>query len=166
MICKYKIAPFDKMTWIVTISVLVLLGFVTYTVIPLDNIIDTTTVFILLSIWLPILIVYAFSPRGYTVSEQGITIHRVIGSINIPKTDINSIDVVKRIYPGIRLAASGGLFGYFGVFTLKSGGSAKVYVTRWNCVVLVKTNDETFIISPSEPEDFCKVLETAFNFCI
>lgn len=160
MPCRFKIAPWDKITWILTLSVFVLLGAISYSLIPLDEKIDTITVLILLSIWAPIFIVYVLAPRGYTVSEQGIIIHRPVGSITIPKTEIKSMEVVEQVTPGIRLAASGGLFGYFGIFTLKRGGSAKVYVTRWNRVVLIKAQTETYIVSPSSPEDFCQAVGT------
>lgn len=58
MPCRFKIAPWDKITWILTLSVFVLLRAISYSLIPLDEKIDTITVLILLSIWAPIFIVY------------------------------------------------------------------------------------------------------------
>lgn len=59
---------------------------------------------------------------------------------------------------GIRLWASGGLYGYYGLFYLDKLGKVWVYATRRKRVLLLKVNNK-YIISPENLEVFLKLLE-------
>jgi hypothetical protein len=99
-----------------------------------------------------------FAPRGYLVSREGIVIRRAAGSFTIPAAEVEAVELAGRVRPGIRLWASGGLFGWFGLFTLKDGGTAKVYATRWDRMVRIKTSREIYLLSPAEPEAFVEAV--------
>lgn len=67
------------------------------------------------------LIAYPSAPRGYTIMDDKITINRIIGNIAINRSEIKLIKVVEKFTDiALRLWASGGLFGYFGLFLLNN----------------------------------------------
>lgn len=45
------------------------------------------------------------------------------------------------------------------IYCLKEGGTANVYVTRWEQVVRIEA-DKIYLLSPSNPDDFCQGLKT------
>jgi hypothetical protein len=103
---------------------------------------------------------YIHSPRAYTITEESIEINRMVGNLIIRRDEIKSIQLVDKLEVWRRIWASGGLFGYFGLFSLKGGKKAKVYTTRWNQVLLIKTKKKVYAISPAEPEKFCEAVNS------
>ncbi len=83
---------------------------------------------------------YAFSPRGYVISEGSVFVKRLIGSVRIP------LDAIRHVRAAdsedrrgcIRVFGNGGLFGYYGVYRTARLGTCNWYVTnRSNAVVLI-----------------------------
>ncbi len=109
-------------------------------------------------VWIVFGLTYLFAPRGFRVSPAGVIIRRPIGPIVIPHADIGTVDGVERVKPGLRLFGSGGLFGWIGLFTIRGGGSAKVYATRWDRMVRVKGRQEAYFLSPANPEAFLEAM--------
>ena len=69
---------------------------------------------------------YAWSPRGYAVSNGCIVVNRLIGSARIPLDGVRQARAAtKDDFRGcLRLFGNGGLFGYYGLFrTSKLGKS-------------------------------------------
>lgn len=138
MVHQFKIAPMDKTGKLVT------------------GIVIIGTVCTLGLIWL---IPFLFSPRGYTVSPQGIVVRTPVTSYIIPMNEIKSIDIIGYAKPGGGLTWQSGLFGYAGLFALADGSTAKVYATSWERMVCIQiTNGDPYLLSPAEPEIF---VETA-----
>jgi hypothetical protein len=54
----------------------------------------------------------------------------------------------------MRVAGSGGLFGYYGRFWNRSLGAFRAYATRRSDLVRVDTADERFVLSPDAPDRF------------
>jgi len=105
-----------------------------------------------------ILLTYLFAPKGYEITLDGLLIKRPLRSFTIPSKEIVAVNKVEKISGGIRLWASGGLFGYFGLFKLSGLGRVWVYATNKNKLVLIKTKDKKYIISPKDPNGFLSKL--------
>ncbi|MFZ5897723.1 MAG: PH domain-containing protein [Bacillota bacterium] len=150
---RFRIAPPDGTTRVVTLGTFLLLGGITFLIVSGKET-EALDIFILFLVWGPLAITWLFAPRGYLVSREGIIIRRAVGSFTIPAAEVEAVELAGRVKPGIRLWASGGLFGWFGLFTLKDGGTAKVYATRWNRMVRIKASRGIYLLSPAKPEVF------------
>jgi hypothetical protein len=105
---------------------------------------------------LMIALCYAFSPRGYIVSERSILVRRLIGNIIVPCSDIFE---ARAAAPGdlkgcIRLFGSGGLFGYYGLFRTSKLGKCTWYVTNRKKAAVLITRSKTAVFSPDDVEGF------------
>lgn len=99
---------------------------------------------------------YAWSPRGYTVAERSIVVHRLIGRVTIPLDAVREARraAAEDLTGCIRLFGSGGMFGYYGVFrTAKLGRSTWYMTKRANGVVIVAAN-KTYLLSPDDTDQF------------
>ena len=144
MIHSFKIAPLDRTGKLISNPLILMLA--------------------ICSIGLTWLIPFLFSPRGYLISPEGIIVHLRTYKKVISRTQIKSIEIVEYSQPGVGLTWHAGLFGYAGLFALKDGSTAKVYATRWDCMIRVNTiNGDPYLLSPEEPESFLeaakKILE-------
>jgi len=75
---KFKVAPFDRTGKL------------------------TTTLYLFTGVsW--VVLSFLFAPRGYLVSREGIVIRRAVGSFTIPAAEVESVELVGRVRPGIRL---------------------------------------------------------------
>ncbi len=100
------------------------------------------------------LIPFLFSPRSYQVTPRGIVISTPITSETIPAGEIKLIEITGPVQYGALLSGNTN-WGYSGLFALKDGSAAKVYATRWDRMVRVKTaNLDPYLLSPAEPEAF------------
>ncbi len=105
-----------------------------------------------------ILLTYLFAPKEYEITLDGLLIKRPLRSFTIPSKEIVEVNRIQEKISGIRLWASGGLFGYFGLFKLSGLGRVWVYATNKNKLVLIKTKDKKYIISPKDPNGFLSKL--------
>jgi hypothetical protein len=106
---------------------------------------------------------YAFSPRGYLVSERLLIVKRPIGTVNIP---LDGIREVRLATPAdmrgcIRLFGSGGLFGYYGLFWTAKLGKSTWYVTNRKKSVILANATRTVVVSPNDPEAFVSTVRLA-----
>ena len=97
-----------------------------------------------------------WAPQGYILTNKRILIKRLIGDLTI-----NFIEEPERwawTWWGIRLFASGGLYGYFGLFSFKGIGRVWMYATNRHNLVLIKTSQgKKILLSPKDPEEFIKL---------
>ena len=86
-----------------------------------------------------------------------------MGYIEIPLNSIHSIDIISTttISGSIRLFASGGFFGYFGIFKNKNIGKYTMYATELKNLIMVKTAHKTYVFSCRKKEAF----KTFFDSC-
>ncbi len=161
MLNKFKTAPFDKTARFATLSPIYIMGAVTlfFAIIEVIVIKEVMVLPYLLVFWLIIMSGYFWGPTSYTVSETTIAIHRPIGDIVIPKSAVKVIEIADQIPIGIRVFGSGGAFGYYGKFRLTNGQPATLYCTCLDRVVVLKTEEKVYIISPFDPEEFCRILQ-------
>jgi Bacterial PH domain len=140
-------ASYDRATKIISALVcLFLLAVIVYTRSP---------VFSLIAVLL-ILVSFAYSPRGYVITDRSILVQRWAGR---PRIALDDVREVRRATPddfrrSIRLRGSGGLFGYYGLFSSAKLGRFKAYVTNKNNRVIVITGSKTALFSPDDVDGF------------
>ncbi len=154
-ILKYS-AKYDSLALGVTIMVIALLTMISILIFtsPIILLIKIITV---IALALLVFSIYLFSPKEYVLSANGILIKRFIKSINIPYSLISDIKYDPNVWRWLhlRLFGSGGLFGWWGLFSLKNIGRAWLYVTnRRNLVVIRLKNGRVYVLSPENPLDF------------
>lgn len=108
-----------------------------------------------------IVMTYGYSPKKIVISEKYIKIIKGIGEIEIDKKTIVSFRKLEKkdMVGTVRKAASGGIFGYFGRFSNPQIGEFKMYTTKKNDLLLIKTSyEEQFVVAPDNLEEFIKDL--------
>jgi hypothetical protein len=101
-----------------------------------------------------------FSVRGYGLTAESLWIERWGWRHAIPLQDIVSAAADPEALRGsLRLWASGGLFGFFGIFWSRRLGVFRAYCTAPHRSVLIKLRDRTVVVSPENPEAFVAALE-------
>lgn len=109
-----------------------------------------------------LLLVYVgklWTPQAYIISENSITIVRIIGKVVIFRKEIESVEIKSGIQIAGQLFGSGGADGYYGNFILDNGNKVTLYCTRIDKVVLIRTRTKVYGISPENPEKFCQMLK-------
>jgi hypothetical protein len=130
-------------------SILVTVGFVAFFVVTKSAIFGALGLCV-------IALTYLYSPRSYEISNREILIKRLIGAISLP------LDGIHELRAGTdgdfractRLWASGGLFGYFGLFKTTQLGKCRWYMTNRHNSVIIVTDVMTVVISPDDVPGF------------
>jgi hypothetical protein len=99
---------------------------------------------------------YAHSPQSYVVSGASILIRRLAGTVRIPLDSVRELRAaIPEDFRGcIRLWASGGFFGYYGLFRTARLGRCTWYVTNRRNSVILFTNQRTVVLSPNDVAGF------------
>jgi hypothetical protein len=110
-----------------------------------------------------ILVSFAYSPRGYVLSDRAILVQRLAGH---PRIALDDVREARRATPddfrrSIRLRGSGGLFGYYGLFRSAKLGKFTAYVTNRNNRVVVITGSKTAIFSPDDADGFLNAIRAS-----
>jgi len=105
----------------------------------------------------------AYSPRGYVVEGQSILVKRLAGAVRIPLAGVHE---ARRATPDdfhgcVRLWGSGGLFGYYGVFSTSKLGKSTWYLTNRNNAIVVTADAKTLLFSPDDTAAFLTAIQTA-----
>ncbi|MHC1628747.1 MAG: PH domain-containing protein [Candidatus Nezhaarchaeales archaeon] len=165
VLCEFK-APYDRLVKAITSALIVgllalIVGF-SYLALSEREVVDFIALAIVIVIVIPTLIVpYLYSPRAFGITAKGVLVKRPLKSFLIPYEDIASVKRVSWTWKGIRLFASGGLYGYFGLFQISGLGRAWMYVTNRDKMLLIETKRGVkYIISPSDPELFMEKLKS------
>jgi Bacterial PH domain len=110
-----------------------------------------------------ILVSYAYSPRGYVITDRSILVQRLAGQ---PRIALDHVREVRRATPddfrrSIRLRGSSGLFGYYGLFRSPKLGKFTAYVTNRNNRVVVITGSKTALFSPDDVDGFLNAVHAS-----
>ena len=108
------------------------------------------------------IITYLFRPNDYSVSSDKLLIHRILGNVEINRTNIQSVQEIDEslVKNSLRTFGVGGFFGSFGKFWNGKLGNMTWYVTRGNNFVLIETKDhKKIILTPDKPEAFVASLQ-------
>jgi hypothetical protein len=93
-------------------------------------------------------------PVAYEVDEDGVVVHRHGGA---DRRFVGAARDVRRARLALRVAGSGGLYGYLGRFRAE-GQSVRAYVTDRDRVVLLVVGETRVAVSPADPETFVAAL--------
>lgn len=104
---------------------------------------------------------YVYRVTGYTLTNDKLIIHRPISNVTYSRHTIESVRIVtkEQLKFTIRTFGVGGFWGYFGKFYNSVYGKMTWYVTRRDQMVLIKTNNNTILLSPDDIDPFTKDLE-------
>ena len=98
---------------------------------------------------------YGWSPRAYRVDGQGSL--QIVRRGLWPKTmRIESVELTSALFGlgGIRLAGSGGVFGWYGLFWRSGTGKYRAYVTDRASLVVCDGPDGIIVLSPADRQGF------------
>lgn len=99
-----------------------------------------------------------YMPIRLKATNKAITLTRLIGPLEIPLNTIINIKEISQfdIDKSIKVFGSDGLFGYFGRFKNKKLGNYTMYATEFKNLILIQTNNKTYVFSCTHAKDFVK----------
>ncbi|MBN1795407.1 MAG: hypothetical protein JW804_01925 [Sedimentisphaerales bacterium] len=158
-------ASWDRRMWILNSVLIILLGVITITLLIAglygmrENMFCAIIVFAASPVPVLILLVgAAFAPRQYQTTGDSILVNRLLAKdVKIPLSGVYSIEPVNYKYvfkKSVRIFGSGGSFGIYGDFTSPNLKYFKAYMTRRDRLVLIRTTDKPFLLTPDDPEGF------------
>lgn len=103
----------------------------------------------------------AYMPLGYTIDNDQIAVERKMGRFIIPRSEIESVQVVSPEDLGRtwRMAGNGGVFGYTGWFSSSKFGTMRWFATsRERGVLLQLRSGKKYLLSPDDAQGFVKAL--------
>lgn len=96
-----------------------------------------------------------FLVRGYVLQERTLLIQRFGWNTRVDLTALRSVEADSNAMRGsLRLFASGGLFGFFGLFRNRSLGLYRAYATDPRRAVVLKLSGRTVVVTPDDPGAF------------
>lgn len=110
--------------------------------------------------------VYLMHPVKYTINQLGIEIKKPMTSKIIKFSTIESINEVtyNDLALRVRLFASGGVWGFFGVFRSSKYGMVNMQSTNFNNLILIKVQTKmVLVISPEDKSEFMKEFISQYN---
>jgi PH (Pleckstrin Homology) domain-containing protein len=111
-----------------------------------------------LLIALPLIIVastVAGRVRGYTLTEDAITVHRGSWDTRLPLTGLRSVTGdVDAMRGSIRVLGNGGVFAFTGRFWNSKLGWYRAFATDPGRAVVLRYANRTIVISPHDPQHF------------
>ena len=104
-------------------------------------------------------VTYAYSPLGYEIGHNSVTVLRKIKPVIIKFETIQEVrvDPEAATLKTIRVG-SGGLFGFFGSFYSSKLKCHKRYVTCRKNAVLIAA-DKKYVVTPDKPDLFVQLLQ-------
>jgi hypothetical protein len=100
---------------------------------------------------------YGFSPKSYEINDNDLVINRLFKNVIIHRSQILNVSKLenKKLSWSIRTFASGGLFGYFGIFWNKEFGNMTWYATKKDkAIMLITSNSKKIILTPDDIDQF------------
>ena len=100
--------------------------------------------------------------RGYVLDEQSLRVKRLLWDTPIALSQINSAEYNPGVAEDLtRTWGNGGVYAYIGDFHSETLGSFKAYVTNWDDTVVLRLDEETVVLSPSDPAGFVDAVNAA-----
>ncbi len=100
--------------------------------------------------------------RGYVLDGQSLRVKRLFWDTPIDLSEINSAEHKPAAIEHLtRTWGNGGVYAYVGDFHSNTLGDFKAYVTNWDDAVVLRLNEGTVVVSPSDPAAFVEAVNTA-----
>lgn len=116
------------------------------------------TPFLLMAMLVPPLLValaFAGRVRGYTLTEEAITVHRGIGKTVLPLAGLRSVrGDVDAMRGAMRTTGNDGFFSITGRFWSRTLGWHRAFATDVSRAVVLRYADRTIVITPHDPQQF------------
>lgn len=158
-------APLDANSKIVTNLIIILaLVFLCRQITDISH--DSVSTTMLLFILLPVIVVaWCLSPRYYSITATAILIKRPLFSITIEMGDVLRLRSITEedLGSSSRLLNFGGVFGYLGTYRSSEIGKYQRWCTNRENLVLIESDKQKWLISPSEADDFVKNVNKIIN---
>jgi hypothetical protein len=159
---EFHIAKLDKGASILTVTVTVLL---TGLAIFFITVVPYGWIFAIL-IFSIILLSFLLSPAEYRIEGGNLTIRKIIGrKIEIPLKNVEAY-TIEPDFTKLRIMrtfGNGGLFGYYGMFSTAEYGPVNCQLTRLSEVLVIKTNQATYALSPAQTGRFEEYLASTIR---
>lgn len=155
---------FDRSTIIITSIVIAILGSITIFVLSDDIDFCVKALVTILNISI-LFLSWAYHPQYFFLENKHVGIKRFFKSIEIPVGKIIETRQIGKdeLSGSIRLFGSGGLFGYFGRFSNKKLGTYFLYAGNLKNLLLIKTDNKVYVISPENPQVMIEGIEASRN---
>lgn len=96
---------------------------------------------------------YAMRPISYTLSNDTLTINRLIENVRFRLEDVDKVEAIKKedLRFVMRTFGNGGIFGYIGKYYHSNFGSMTWYATRLsNYVLITMKSGKKIILTPDD----------------
>jgi hypothetical protein len=97
-------------------------------------------------------------PVAYELDGTGLTVERRKSQ---QRRFVGALSSIPGARLGLRVAGSGGLYGYLGRFRLVGGGRASAFVTDRSATAIVRVGDAVLAVSPADRDAFLSEVEEA-----
>jgi len=102
-----------------------------------------------------------YTVRGYTISNDILTVQRLLWTTDIPLLDLQSVQYEKGLMKGSwRVCGNGGLFSLTGRYWSKRLRGFRALVMDHDLAVLLVFRGHKVVISPENPEEFVQDLKS------
>jgi PH (Pleckstrin Homology) domain-containing protein len=105
----------------------------------------------------PLIVAQTFAGRvrGYTLTEDAITVRRGMWNTRLPLAGLRSVAAdVDAMRGSIRVFGNGGLFSITGRFWNRKLGWYRAFATDRSRAVVLRYADRTIVITPHDPQQF------------
>ncbi|MGD0094915.1 MAG: PH domain-containing protein [Terracidiphilus sp.] len=112
-----------------------------------------------------IVLTYLFSPRSYQITDRFLLVKRWVGNVRVPLESIHELRLATAddIRASIRLWASYGLFGYYGLFKTAQLGRCKWYMRNREKPVILVTGNGTLLLGPDDALGFLAAVRSSVS---
>ena len=155
---KVKLSTFSSIVTISVVVLMIVLAFVSYR--------DKEAFYVIIPIFLILIICgLFFAPIAIEATENNIIIKAPLNKLSIPIENIESVETFQPILSPIRttrirLFASGGFMGYWGVFYDPVIGKFNGYFGDSNsCFLLTKKNGEKYVLGCQNSEEMVDYIQ-------
>ena len=112
-----------------------------------------TSMFAILVLCFVLLHGFCFQIRNVEYNDKKLTVKRLIGEVNIPLDDIQSIGRKKSLFRDMRIFGIGGLFGYIGYFRGGDCGNYTAYANNGDNAFYIKTKSGKCYVASCDDVD-------------
>lgn len=103
-----------------------------------------------------------FGPRGYSVVDDELLVHRLGWATRFRLDPSSSAEWLPNATMGsLRTFGNGGLFGFVGWFRNEILGNYRAFATDGDRIVVVRSEGTPIVVTPEDPEGFVRAVNEA-----